>query len=237
MRSPETTSNSTQAKAPAPATTPLRIPVWLLAGLLLLLTIGLYWPATRCGFVYDDKLYVTMNPQVQNGLTWDNLKWAFSIPVSSNWHPVTMLSHMLDCQLFGLNPWGHHLTSVLLHAVNTVLIFLLLYRLTSHRGNGPLLSSSLSPQLDTGSKTAAAIASARQAGAMWRSLLVAALFGLHPVHVESVAWVSERKDLLSTFFFLLTLLFYARFARGIKSGSNGQVASEATIENTSQRPS
>ena len=144
---------------------------------------------------------------------------------------------MLDCQLFGLKPWGHHLTSVLLHAVNTVLIFLLLYRLTSHRGNGPLLSSSLSPQLDTGSKTTAAIASARQAGAMWRSAAVAALFAVHPLHVESVAWVAERKDVLSTFFFLLTLLFYARFARGIKSGSNGQVASEAAIEDANQRPS
>ncbi|MGA2788801.1 MAG: tetratricopeptide repeat protein [Verrucomicrobiota bacterium] len=238
MRSPETTFNSTQAEAPAPVKAPSRIRVWLLAALLALVTMAVYWPATRCDFnSYDDQDYVTANPHVQGGLTWAGMEWAFLNPVSSNWHPVTMLSHMLDCQLFGLKPWGHHLTSVLLHAINTVLVFLLLFRMTGHHGNGPLLSSSLSPQLDTGSKTTAAIASAWQAGAMWRSLLVAALFGLHPVHVESVAWVSERKDLLSTFFFLLTLLFYARFARGIKSGSNGQVASEATIENTSQRPS
>ena len=129
---------------------------------------------------YDDNLYVTENAHVQNGLTLESVKWAFSNPVAANWHPLTMLSHMLDCQLFGLKPWGHHLTSVLLHAVNTVLVFLLLRRLT---------------------------------GATVAELLVAALFGLHPLHVESVAWVAERKDVLSTFFGLLTLLFYARYAR------------------------
>ena len=91
--------------------------------MLALVTMALYWPAMRHDFVYDDKLYVTPNVHVQNGLTWENLKWAFSNTVASNWHPLTMLSHMLDCQLFGLKPWGHHLTSVLLHAVNTVLVF------------------------------------------------------------------------------------------------------------------
>jgi Flp pilus assembly protein TadD len=158
-----------------------RFPVWLIAALLALVTIALYWPAMRHDFVnYDDDLYVTMNVHVQNGLTLENVKWAFLNPVAANWHPLTVLSHMLDCQLFGLKPWGHHLTSVLLHAVNTVLVFLFLRRLT---------------------------------GAIWRSLLVAAVFGLHPLHVESVAWVAERKDVLSAFFALLTLLAYTRYAQ------------------------
>ena len=152
-----------------------------LALLLALATIALYWPATHHDFInYDDPAYVTANVHVQNGLTLENLRWAFSNPVGGNWHPVTMLSHMLDCQLFGLKPWGHHLTSLLLHAVNTALVFLLLRTLT---------------------------------GAVWRSLLVAALFGAHPLHVESVAWVAERKDVLSAFFGFLSLLFYARYAQ------------------------
>ena len=145
-----------------------------MAALLVLVTIALYWPATRYDFVnYDDDLYVTSNVHVQSGLTWESLKWAFFNRVACNWHPLTVLSHMLDCQLFGLKPWGHHLTSVLLHALNTVLVFLLLRGLT---------------------------------GALWRSVLVAALFGLHPLHVESVAWVAERKDVLSAFFGLLSLV-------------------------------
>jgi protein O-mannosyl-transferase len=97
-----------------------------------------------------------------------------------------MLSHMLDCQLFGLNPWGHHLTSVLFHAFNAVLVFVLLRQLT---------------------------------GAMWRSLLVAALFAVHPLRVESVAWVSERKDVLSAFFGLLSLIAYTRYVRKPEAGS------------------
>ena len=140
---------------------------------------------TRHDFInYDDDLYVTANVHVQNGLTLENLKWAFSHVVLGNWHPVTVLSHMLDCRLFGLQPWGHHLTSLLLHALNTALVFLLLRTLT---------------------------------GAVWRSLLVAALFGWHPLRVESVAWVAERKDVLSAGFGFLSLLCYARYARGTES--------------------
>ncbi|MGO8930630.1 MAG: tetratricopeptide repeat protein [Limisphaerales bacterium] len=157
------------------------LPVWLMAALLVLVTIALYWPVMRHDFVnYDDTMYVTANVRVQNGLTLENLKWACCNPVSLNWHPLTVWSHMADCQLFGLKPWGHHLTSVLLHALNTVLVFLWLRSLT---------------------------------GAFWRSALVAALFGLHPLHVESVAWVAERKDVLSTCFGLLSLIFYARYGR------------------------
>jgi tetratricopeptide (TPR) repeat protein len=188
-----------------------------MAVLLALVTVGLYWPAMRCDFVdYDDSAYVTENLHVQGGLTWAGIKWALSNPVAANWHPLTLLSHMLDCQLFRLNPWGHHLTSVLLHAINTALVFLLLFQMTGLRGNKSPILSSLSPRPDTGSKTAAATASARQAGALWRSAMVAGLFGWHPVHVESVAWVSERKDVLSTFFGLLSLLFYVCYVKKSK---------------------
>jgi len=155
-----------------------RLPL-IISLILALVTILLYWPVVHCDFInFDDPTYVTDNSPVQNGFSWDNVKWAFTHTVSSNWHPVTMLSHMLDCQLYGLQPWGHHLTNLLWHAFNTVLVFWVLRRLT---------------------------------GAVWRSALVAALFGWHPVHVESVAWVAERKDVLSTAFGLLTLLFYARY--------------------------
>jgi protein O-mannosyl-transferase len=154
---------------------------WLVTILLALVTMALYWPATRGAFInFDDPVYVSENIQVQNGLTLENVKWAFLNPVSANWHPLTMLSHMLDCQLFGLKPWGHHLINVLFHAFNAAMVFALLRQLT---------------------------------GAMWRSLLVAALFAVHPLRVESVAWIAERKDVLSGFFGLLTLFFYARHAQ------------------------
>jgi protein O-mannosyl-transferase len=158
---------------------------WLLAAMLVLGTFATFWPATRGDFVnYDDGPHVTANVQVQKGLTWESLKWAWFNPVNCNWHPITVLSHMVDYQLFGLKPWGHHLTSVLLHALNAGLVFGLLQRMT---------------------------------GAAWRSLLVAALFALHPLRVESVAWVSERKDVLSGFFGLLALLAYARYVGSPKS--------------------
>jgi tetratricopeptide (TPR) repeat protein len=149
--------------------------------LLFTLVLGLFAPAVRNQFVnYDDNLYVTENSRVSSGVTWENLKWACGHPVAANWHPVTMWSHMVDGQLFGLNPQGHHLTSMLLHALNAVLVFVWLQRMT---------------------------------GAMWRSLLVAALFAIHPLRVESVAWVAERKDVLSGCFGLLTLIFYTRYAQ------------------------
>ncbi len=154
---------------------------WSLAIFLGVMAAVVFWPATRNDFVnFDDSDYVQSNLQVQKGLTWENVGWAFCHTVSSNWHPVTMLSHMLDCQIYGINPWGHHLTSVLLHSLNTLLLFLLLRRLT---------------------------------GTIWRSAWVAALFAVHPLHVESVAWVAERKDVLSTCFGFLALLFYTRYAQ------------------------
>ena len=129
---------------------------------------------------YDDDVYVYENPVVIHGLTWSGVKWAFTHTVSANWHPVTMMSHMLDCQLYGLWAGGHHLTNVFLHILTAVLLFLVLVEMT---------------------------------GASWRSAFVATVFAIHPLRVESVAWVAERKDLLSGFFFMLTLWAYVRYVR------------------------
>ena len=159
-------------------------------GLLALITLAVYLPVTEARFVtFDDTYYLTNNPRVQAGLTWEGVRWAFTQCHAANWHPMTWLSHMLDCQLYGLEPAGHHLTSLLYHTADTLLLFGLLRLLT---------------------------------GAFWRSAFVAALFALHPLHVESVAWISERKDVLSTFFFLLTLWAYARYTEA--RGSRSQVA-------------
>ena len=151
-----------------------------LIGLLLALTtLVAYLPVAHHGFsIFDDDDYVTGNHVVQNGLTWVGVKWAFTTWHAGNWHPVTWLSHMTDCELFGLNAGAHHLVNVLFHIANAVLLLLLLFRMT---------------------------------GALWPSAFVAALFAWHPLHVESVAWIAERKDVLSTFFALLTLLAYARY--------------------------
>lgn len=162
-----------------PSTAPFLI--WLVPALLALLTLLVFWPATNNGFVnYDDPGYITKNAWVQKGLTLDNVKWAFTTGHFSNWHPLTWLSHMLDWQLFGENPKGHHFTSVMFHAVNAALLFLVLRKMT---------------------------------GFFWRAAFVAALFALHPLRVESVAWVSERKDVLSLFFGLLSTWFYVGYAQ------------------------
>jgi protein O-mannosyl-transferase len=140
-----------------------------------------YNPVTGNGFLnYDDDQYITNNPHVRAGLTWATVKWAFTTYDQANWHPLTWLSHALDCELFGLNPAGHHSVNVWLHAINSVLVFLLLQTATGFR---------------------------------WRSLMVAALFALHPINVESVAWAAERKNVLSALFFLLALYAYIWYAR------------------------
>jgi tetratricopeptide (TPR) repeat protein len=145
-----------------------------------------FLPALLSPFItYDDPVYVTQNPHVTNGLTWAGLWWAFTSTEASNWHPLTWVSHMADVQLFGLRPWGHHATSVILHALNASLLFYVLRRIT---------------------------------GAPWRSAVVAALFGLHPLHVESVAWIAERKDVLSGTFFMLTLAAYASYTAAPAGG-------------------
>ncbi len=144
-------------------------------------TFAVYWQIRNNDFIdFDDKLYVTENTNIQNGLTTEAIKWAFTTNQAYNWHPVTWLSHLLDCRFFDLNPSGHHLVNLVFHIANTLLLFVVLWQMT---------------------------------GALWRSAFVAALFALHPLHVESVAWVSERKDVLSTFFWLLTLWFYIRYTR------------------------
>jgi Flp pilus assembly protein TadD len=155
--------------------------VFLICLLLAASTLVAYEPMRHNGFIsYDDPGYVTRNAHVRNGITLDSVIWAFTTTRASNWHPLTWLSHMLDCQIFGLNPLGHHLTSLLFHIANTLLLFLVLRRMT---------------------------------GVLWPAAFVAAAFALHPLHVESVAWVAERKDVLSTFFWLLTIIAYVRYTK------------------------
>ena len=157
-----------------------RLHARLMAVLVGLATLILYWPATGFDFLnYDDPTFVTANAHVQGGLNWQGVKWAFGLNGGDYWHPLTWLSLMLDASLFGQNAGGFHFTNVAFHAVNGLLLFLLLRMLT---------------------------------GAMWRSAVVAALFALHPLRVESVAWVAERKDVLSGCFGLLALIAYARYA-------------------------
>ena len=130
MRRPVTKAKPAPTRAAAPVTARPRFPVWLMAVLLVLVALALYWPATGHDFInYDDDVYVLDNPHVTSGLTWANARWALGSGYATNWHPVTWLSHMLDCQLFGLKPWGHHLTSVLLHALNAMLVFMLLQQI------------------------------------------------------------------------------------------------------------
>jgi tetratricopeptide (TPR) repeat protein len=159
----------------------------LVALLLALATLLVYLPVVHDGFVnFDDQEYVTENHPVLAGLTRDSLRWAFTSFHAANWHPLTWLSHMADCELFGPNPGAHHFVNVLFHAANAALLFVLLRRLTNR---------------------------------LWPAAFVAALFAWHPLHVESVAWVSERKDVLSTLFALLALLSYTRYAQ---SATNDQ---------------
>ena len=151
----------------------------IICAVLAAITLVVYWPVGNCDFInFDDPAYVANNPFVQGGITMESLRWAFSTTHAANWHPLTWLSHMIDCRIFGLDPRGHHFTSLGFHIINTLLLFLLLARVT---------------------------------GAMWRSMLVAALFALHPLHVESVAWIAERKDVLSAFFWFLTMFLYAGY--------------------------
>ena len=164
---------------------PQKWPVRLACLSLAVLTLAVFSGALRCDFVnYDDPTYITSNADVQHGLTSAGIVWAFETGAASNWHPLTWLSHMADVSLYGMNPAGHHLTSILLHAANAVLLFLILNAMT---------------------------------GALWRSAFVAAFFALHPLRVESVVWVSERKDVLSTLFWMLTVWAYVRFQKSRSS--------------------
>jgi len=148
---------------------------------IILLTIIAYLPIFQAEFVeFDDRLYVTQNDHVRAGLTKESIYWAFTHFHSANWHPLTWLSHMLDCELYGMNPFGHHLTNLLLHITNCILLYLFFLYATK---------------------------------AQWCSLALALLFAIHPLHVESVAWIAERKDVLSTFWGLLCLMAYRKYAQ------------------------
>ncbi len=164
-------------------------PKRLTAVICLVLAVGtfaVYWPVLGHTFLnYDDPDYILDNPHVKSGLTWPGIVWAFQPNAyAANWHPLTWISHMADCQFFGTQPAGHHFVNVLFHTVNTLLLFILLKNLTN---------------------------------AIWRSAFVAALFAWHPVHVESVAWATERKDVISAFFWMLALIAYAKFAASDKT--------------------
>src|SRR5271166_6325369 len=165
---------------------------FVLGLLLAVTTVALYYPVNRHQFVsYDDDIYVTNNWHIKYGLSWNGVKWAFTDSYGDNWHPLTWLSHGLDCQLFFLNSGRHHATNLLLHTANAVLLFWVLLRATGYTG---------------------------------RSFMVAALFALHPINVESVAWVAERKNLLSMLFFLLALAAYRWYSRQPRVGRYATVA-------------
>ena len=162
--------------------------------LLLALAVWIVFGQThRHAFVnYDDDLYVYQNPVVEQGVTLDGIGWAFTHSVAENWHPLTIMSYMLDAGFYGVNPGGYHLTNVLLHTAAVILLFLVLKEMT---------------------------------GALWPSAFVAAVFAIHPLRVESVAWIAERKDVLSGVFFMLTLWAYGRYAQ--KSAAS---ASASTLQ-------
>jgi protein O-mannosyl-transferase len=147
--------------------------------LLTAVSITAFWQLNHCDFInYDDPTYVTENIHIRNGVTTEAIRWVCTAGYAANWHPLTWMSHMLDVQLFGLNPRWHHLTNLLFHIANTLLLFFVFHRMTKET---------------------------------WKSAFVAALFALHPLHVQSVAWVSERKDVLSTFFWMLTMGAYIHY--------------------------
>lgn len=154
---------------------------FILSLALVLLTVLAYLPVRNNAFInFDDNHYITANPHIKAGLSWDTVKWAFTTYDAANWHPLTWLSHALDSQVFGMDPAGPHSINLLLHALNAVLLFLILQGLT---------------------------------GFTWRSLMVAAIFAVHPLNVESVAWAAERKNVLSMLFFLLAIWAYCRYVR------------------------
>ena len=159
----------------------LKYRVALMCVVLAIATGVIFSPVWNHEFIHlDDPTYVTENEQVKAGLTREGVYWAFTTPLASNWHPLSWLSHMLDCELFETDPWGHHLTNLLMHVVNTALLFVVLHAMTD---------------------------------AYWRSSFVAAAFGIHPLRIESVAWVAERKDVLSVLFFMLTVAAYFHYIR------------------------
>jgi protein O-mannosyl-transferase len=153
---------------------------WIICIGLIVALAAVYWPVQHFDFLmYDDTIYVSLNPQVHKGLTWSQLAWAFTTRDCNMWHPLTWLSHLLDWQLFGNDAGKHHITPVLFHISSTIALFFAWRKMT---------------------------------GRVWVSTFAAAAFALHPLRVESVAWVAERKDVTTAFFSMLTLLAYAHYA-------------------------
>jgi len=180
----------------------------LICLLLTSVTLAVYWPVGHLGFMpFDDcgrDGYVVGNPNVEAGITLGGIEWAFTTTHASNWHPLTWFSHMLDCQLFGVKPSGHHWVNLGIHILNTLLLFLVLRKMTRM---------------------------------VWRSALVAALFAWHPLHIQSVAWVSERKDLLSGFFMMLTLWAWVKYAQGaVNREPGGKTSNISASGETSPKP-
>ena len=150
---------------------------------LVTITLSVYWPIQNYDFVsFDDELYVSENPRIKEGLTPNSVIWAFSFSNKDDtyWHPLAWLSHALDCQLYGLQPGKHHLTSLMFHIANGLLLFMVFKLMT---------------------------------GAFWKSICLATLFAIHPINVDSVAWIAERKNVLSTFFWMLTMLTYVYYTK------------------------
>ncbi|MGW8300926.1 MAG: hypothetical protein ACWGNO_02605, partial [Desulfobacterales bacterium] len=153
----------------------------VMCAVLVAATVFVYGKMWTHDFIgYDDDKYITQNRYVSQGLSKEGVIWAFRSTHASNWHPITWLSHMLDVELYGMKPGAHHMTSLLFHLFNSLLLFIVFRKMTLH---------------------------------VWQSGVVALLFAIHPLHVESVAWVAERKDVLSTFFWMLTLWSYGRYTR------------------------
>jgi len=162
-------------------------PEWIISLFLVLSIVAVYHPVVSFEFVnFDDNLYVTDNNHVQDGLSLKSIIWAFKTTRASNWHPLSWISHMLDCQLYGLNPGMHHASSLIIHTINCLLLFWVLTRIT---------------------------------GAVWQSAIVAALFGLHPINVDSVVWIAERKNILSALFCMLTMLTYSYYVKNPRFGT------------------
>ncbi|HEV2456274.1 MAG TPA: tetratricopeptide repeat protein [Verrucomicrobiae bacterium] len=182
---------------------------FLICVFLAAITFAVYAGVSRCSFIaLDDWVYVVDNPNIRNGFSWSSIKWALDSVYAGYWIPVTWLVHIADCQFYGLHPGGHHVTNLIFHIANTVLLFLLLEKLTTR---------------------------------LWPSAFVALLFGIHPMHVESVAWVAELKDVLSSFFFLLTLLAYTAYARRSKfipqsESGNAKPASGQNVTSSKIKP-
>ena len=184
--------STTQSPAGAPLAAPNRKQMAVLSCVLVLATVAVYWRVNGFPFVnYDDTIYVTQNPQVQAGLTAKTIRWSFTTYNVGTWHPLTWMSHALDCELFDVDPAGPHDVNLLLHVINAVLLFWILQRATGYVG---------------------------------RSFMVAALFALHPINVESVVWIAERKNSLSMLFFLLALGAYRWYVANPKAGRYAVVA-------------